>query len=217
MWLVAAVAVALLALPWVIALALAHHHHLDATAVGILAAVSIPLSGLWIAWVTLAKGGGSATLASGLSMAQIADHLAIAVGTQWNTEAAMRRLNDPYPLPVSWDAADTSLTDSWDSLVKLRVSGAGWPPPLPAETWAPGPGGLAGDGGELADMLARVPTGRLVVLGEPGSGKTMLMVRLVLDLLARRPRAGPSVPGLDGVLESYSPGSPGLAGRPACD
>ena len=40
-------------------------------------------------------------------------------------------------------------------------------------------------------MLARVPTGRLVVLGEPGSGKTMLMVRLVLDLLARRAAGGP--------------------------
>ena len=40
-------------------------------------------------------------------------------------------------------------------------------------------------------MLARVPTGRLVVLGEPGAGKTMLMVRLVLDLLARRAGGGP--------------------------
>ena len=50
---------------------------------------------------------------------------------------------------------------------------------------------LAGEGGELADVLDRVPTGRLVVLGEPGSGKTMLMVRLVLDLLARRAAGGP--------------------------
>ena len=36
---------------------------------------------------------------------------------------------------------------------------------------------------KLADVLAAVPTGRLVVLGEPGTGKTMLMVGLVLDLL----------------------------------
>ena len=41
------------------------------------------------------------------------------------------------------------------------------------------------------EVLARVPTGRLVVLGEPGAGKTMLMVRLVLDLLARRDPGGP--------------------------
>ena len=58
-------------------------------------------------------------------------------------------------------------------------------------TWASGPGGLAGSDSDLADVIARVPTGRLVVLGEPGSGKTMLMVRLVLDLLTRRSSGGP--------------------------
>ena len=52
-------------------------------------------------------------------------------------------------------------------------------------------------------MLARVPTGRLVVLGEPGAGKTMLMVRLVLDLLARRAEGGP-VPFLASVA-SWNP------------
>jgi NACHT domain len=31
-----------------------------------------------------------------------------------------------------------------------------------------------------------VPTGRLVVLGEPGAGKTELLIRLLLELLARR-------------------------------
>ena len=56
---------------------------------------------------------------------------------------------------------------------------------------------------ELVDVLARVPTGRLVVLGEPGSGKTMLMVRLVLDLLARR-TGGDPVPFLVSVA-SWNP------------
>src|SRR4029077_19457601 len=94
-------------------------------------------------------------------------------------------------LLVSWAAADASLTAPWSSLVKLAISGTGWPEPLPWGTWAAGPDDLAGEGGELADVLARVPTGRLVVLGEPGAGKTMLMVRLVLDLLARRAAGGP--------------------------
>ncbi len=134
-------------------------------------------------------------------MAEVADQLAVAVGAQWNAEAAMRRLNDPYPLPVSWEAADVSLTNSWDSLVKLRASGAGWPPPK--GTWVAGPDRLAGKGSELVNVLARVPTGRLVVLGEPGAGKTMLMVRLVLDLLARRASGGP-VPFLASVA-SWNP------------
>ena len=210
MWLVGVVAVALLVLPWVIALALARHHHLDATAVGILAAVSIPLSALWIAWVTLAKAGGSSTSVSSLSLAQVADQLAVTVLSQWNAEAAIRRLNDPYPLPVSWVAADSSLTDSWDSLIKLANSGAGWPSPPPAQTWAADPEGLAGAGGELAEVLARVPTGRLVVLGEPGAGKTILMVRLVLDLLTDRSGGAP-VPILASIA-SWNPAAQDLRG-----
>jgi len=203
MWLVAAIAVALLVLPWMIALALVRHHHLDATAVAILASVSIPLSALWLAWVTLAKSGGSGSPVSGLSMAQVADQLAVAVGTQWKDEADKRRLNDPYPLPVSWAAADVFLTDAWDSLVRLATGGAGRPAHPTVQTWAAGPEGLAGEGGELVEVLARVPTGRLVVLGEPGAGKTMLMVRLVLDLLARRADGDP-VPFLASVA-SWDP------------
>ena len=191
MWLVAAVAVVLLVLPWVIALAVAHHHHLDATAVAILAAVSIPLSALWVAFVTLAKDSGSADSGRSVSMAEIADQLAITVGTQWEAEAGVRRLYDPYPLPVFWCAADPSLTDTWDLLVKVASSTAGRPSSLPTATLAAGPDDLAGEGDELADVLARVPTGRLVVVGEPGAGKTMMMVRLVLDLLARWASGGP--------------------------
>lgn len=115
----------------------------------------------------------------GLSLVQVADQLAVAIEAQWRAEATVRRLNDPYPLSVSWHAADASLTDAWASLEKLATSGAGWPAHPPAGTWAAGPDDLAGEGGELAEVLARVPTGRLVVLGEPGAGKTMLTVRLM--------------------------------------
>jgi hypothetical protein len=59
-------------------------------------------------------------------------------------------------------------------------------------------------------VLDRVPTGRLVVLGEPGAGKTMLMVRLVLDLLARRDPSGP-VPFLASVA-SWDPSGEDLRG-----
>ncbi len=97
----------------------------------------------------------------------MADRLAIAVGRQWDDEVRVRRLNDPWPLPVSWAAADPSLTDAWDSLARLAASGAGWPAPSSAATWASGPGDLAGTAREVVDVLARVPTGRLVVLGEP--------------------------------------------------
>lgn len=184
-----AVALVLFLLPWVLAWGwIRRHHHLDSAALGILITVVLGLPALWLAWVTYRRSDAPL---SELSMAQVADQLAVAVGKQWEAEARIRRLNDPYPLPVSWDPANSSLTDSWESLVKLASSGAGWPAPSHPAPWAADPDGLAGTGGDLVKVLERVPTGRLVVLGEPGAGKTILMVRLVLDLLTRRPAGGP--------------------------
>ena len=73
-----------------------------------------------------------------------------------------------------------------------------------------GPAGLAGSGSDLVAVLPKVPTGRLVVLGEPGAGKSMLMIRLVLDLLARRRSGGP-VPVLVS-LASWNPADQDLRG-----
>ena len=197
-------AAVLFLLPAVIALVLVIlHHHLDEAAVAVLVTAAVGLPVAWLTWAIFRDARRSAVPVSELTTVQAANQLARAVGTQWNDEAAVRRLNDPWPLPVSWDPADTSLTDSWDSLVKLARSGAGWPAPPPAGTWADGPDDLTGNGGELVDVLARLPTGRLVVLGEPGAGKTMLMVQLVLDLLARR-EAGDPVPFLASVA-SWNP------------
>jgi hypothetical protein len=186
------IAIALFLLPWVPALVLVRrHHHLDGGTVGILVSVSLGLPTLWLMWTSYRGPKRSGAAVSSLSLAQVADNLAVAVRKQWADEVAIRRLNDPYPLPVSWIAADASLTDPWDSLLKLATRGVGWPKPPPWGTWAVGPDDLAGAGNKLAEMLTRVPTGRLVVLGEPGAGKTMLMVRLVLDLLARREGGDP--------------------------
>ena len=153
--------------------------------------------------LTLGRHGRS----DSLSLSQQADHLAAAVSAQWSREVAVRRLNDPYPLPVSWAAADPSLSDSWDVLATLANRGAGWPSPL-RNVWASGPGELAGEDDELASALALIPTGRLLVLGEPGSGKTSLMVRLVLDLLARRVSGGPVAVLVS--MASWNPAEEGL-------
>jgi hypothetical protein len=101
---------ALLLLPWAVALILERrHHHIDVATVII--PVSFGLASAWLGWLAFRGPRRSDGLGSGLSMGQVADQLAIAVGAQWNAEAAVRRLNDPYPLPVSWEAADASLTD----------------------------------------------------------------------------------------------------------
>jgi hypothetical protein len=149
------------------------------------------------------------------SPSHAADRLAVIVRDQWEIEARLRRLSDPYPLPVRWSAADPALAESLGLLTRLASSGAGWRISRSSHLWATRPGDLAGNGGDLVHVLNRVPTRRLVVLGEPGSGKTVLMVRLVLDLLSVRaqgdpvpvliPAAGwdPSRETLDNWLSAY--------------
>jgi hypothetical protein len=53
--------------------------------------------------------------------------------------------------------------------------------------------------------MKRVPTQRLVVLGEPGSGKTVLLIRLLRDLLAEW-QPGAAVPVLV-PMASWNPGT----------
>lgn len=155
------------------------------------------LAGIYLAWATykLAITDGETE--------NLVDQLAASVERQWLLEVQIRRLNEPYPLPVSWVDADPELMDSWQSLEELARTGAGWPAPASSDAWAASQDDLVGAGNELATIMARVPTGRLLILGEPGSGKTMLIIRLVLDLLKARAPGAP-VPFLVG-LASWDP------------
>ncbi|MGW1594960.1 NACHT domain-containing protein [Streptomyces sp. NPDC002343] len=121
----------------------------------------------------------------------VADRLASALKRQWAAEVEGRRLNDPYPLPVAWRAADVALTEPWTRLTGLASSWPGGPPGDPAG-WPADEAGLAGHDAQIHEVFAhRVPTRRLVVLGEPGSGKTVLLIRLLQDLIERRQDGGP--------------------------
>jgi hypothetical protein len=106
---------------------------------------------------------------------QWAERLSAAVDEQWRAEWRLRRLQDPHPLPVQWSAADAWLVDAPDEVASAATAGEG----------------LEG----ISDVLDAVPSRRLVVLGEPGSGKTVLAVGFILNQIARR-RTGDRVPVL---------------------
>ncbi|WP_198533890.1 hypothetical protein [Streptomyces odonnellii] len=131
------------------------------------AALLPSVGGLYLSWA--AFRADRRDVADGYDMPRIADRLAVAVRGQWESEARVRRLNDPYPLPVSWRAADPGFGESWPLLREMageRPSGRSAPP----SGWATGPAGLAGTGAEITEVfLERVPTRRLVVRAEPGA------------------------------------------------
>ena len=173
-----------------------------ATVLGLFGGV-VGLTGVWLTWSSYRDDRLGEERTAGLGA--VADDLAVAVRTQWQDEAARRELNDPYPLPVRWGPADGELLTEWSNLVRLASHGAGWPSPPDDRVWARSVDELAGTDGDLASVWEKVPTGRLVVLGEPGTGKTMLLARLLLDLLARERREpGAPVPVLMSVA-SWDP------------
>ncbi|MFD8499973.1 helix-turn-helix domain-containing protein [Amycolatopsis sp. NPDC059657] len=129
-------------------------------------------------------------------LAEAADQLAQAVRTRWQREEEHRRVQDPFPLPVRWRPVREDLMDHWANVRRTPAGETAEPVPLD--------GGL----GEIADVYRRVPSGRLVVLGKAGAGKTILTLRFVLDLLAGRGPADP-VPVIFGVA-SWDPATTSL-------
>ena len=124
-------------------------------------------------------------------LAEAAGRLAHAVAGRWQREEEQRRIHDPFPLPVRWRPVPDHLTDHWDNV--RRVPAGATADPLD----------LSGELGEIAATYRRIPSGRLVVLGRAGSGKTVLTLRFVLDHLRTR-AAGDPVPVLFG-LGSWDP------------
>ncbi|WP_406365174.1 helix-turn-helix domain-containing protein [Streptomyces sp. NBC_01546] len=106
------------------------------------------------------------------ALARAAEELANEITRRWQIEEEQRRVHDPFPLPVRWQDAPEVLTDRPENVRRL-------PPGATA-----GPIDLNGDLHSVADVYRRIPSGRLVVLGRAGSGKSILTIRFVLDLLA---------------------------------
>ncbi|MEU5893768.1 NACHT domain-containing protein [Streptomyces sp. NPDC047461] len=148
------------------------------------------VGGMYLSWATF-RNAGATHDTGGPDLSGTADRLAAEVRGQWTAELTARRVTVPYALAVSWHPAEAALNEPWQ---QLQRTARGWPggPLGSPEDWAQDPVGLAGQDGEITDVfLRRIPTRRLTVLGEPGSGKTVLLIRLLLGLLEARAEGEP--------------------------
>jgi thioredoxin-like negative regulator of GroEL len=121
---------------------------------------------------------------------EIALDLASRVEQRWRQEAARRGLTRPVPMRVRW--ASTSRPVAADRDVVMDD---------PGSTWHEMP--LKGDISQIVAAYRMLPRRQLVVLGEPGGGKTAASLLLTLGLLEDR-SPGEPVPVLL-ALASWSP------------
>ncbi|MFC7217232.1 helix-turn-helix domain-containing protein [Streptomyces polyrhachis] len=112
------------------------------------------------------------------------DALAREVRRHWRREEEHRRVRDPFTLPVRWRPLSGALVDQTANILRLA-------PGEPARELD-----LDGDLTRVAELYRRIPSGRLVVLGRPGSGKSILAIRLVLDCLETPEADGGRLPVL---------------------
>lgn len=96
-----------------------------------------------------------------------AEQLAHELGVQWDREMKLRRLQHPAPLPVRWVNAE-AFGDHW---MNIRTND-GCDAPLD----------LAGSSA-LNEVYARIPSGRLLLPGQAGAGKSVLALRFASDRL----------------------------------
>jgi len=141
-----------------------------------------------------ARGSRRATLgppAPTPELGRACDSLARAVRRLRIPASEFRQLHGQAPLTVRWTTATTEkLAVSWDSIARLATADH-----VPGRLGlaADSAAGLDGGSEEIGDLLFRVPTRRLVIVGAPGSGKSVLLLRLVERLLGAR-GAGEPVP-----------------------
>ncbi|WP_405870202.1 NACHT domain-containing protein [Streptomyces zaomyceticus] len=114
--------------------------------------------------------------------------LARTLAEQYAREETGIRVHDPGPLPVRWTAAPRGIGDH---AVNLVDPGEGVPR-------------LDGSFSQIVRTYESLPHGRLVILGDAGAGKSVLVLHLAAGLLARR-KPGDPVPVVFPV-SSWDPG-----------
>ena len=126
-------------------------------------------------------GSQGSEVVSGQELGRLADLLAGAVDEEWTRAAGERGLLEPEPIPVRWQRPAAPFTGP----VAAAVASARFAP-LPGLAAAGEQRLQAGQVSELHEVYGGLGSGRLVIAGGPGSGKSGAAVLLILAALRYR-------------------------------
>jgi hypothetical protein len=156
-------------------------HRSDLIAYWGLVATVVTIATGWMSWAWRTRARASAGAVDGAAIDHLADVLARAVAGQWTRAAADRGLVAPEPIPVRWRRPSVPLAGPAAAAAAVRRFG-----PLPGMTLVSASQLAKGDIRDLHRLYAGLGSGRLVIAGPPGAGKSGAAVLLILAALAHR-------------------------------
>jgi hypothetical protein len=162
-------------------------HRSDLASYGQYLIALVVLVGGVIAWawrwrLSISSGYGPPTAAE---LDELADRLTQVVKDEWTRAANERRLLAPGPIPVKWRWPSVPIAEAVST-----VLGAQGLQPLPGMTAVTAERLKGGEIQELHELYGGVGSGRLVIAGAPGSGKSGAAVLLILAALRHREGVG---------------------------
>ena len=151
----------------------------DLSTYGAFAVAVVALAAGWIAWVWRQRRKQHDGQPGLPKLDELADQLAKAVTKQWQGAAGERGLLQP--IPVRWQAPSEAMAGP----AAAAVDSTGFPP-LPGLRSVRVKGLQDGDIRDLHSLYGGLGSGRLVIAGAPGAGKSGAAVLLVLAALRHR-------------------------------
>lgn len=165
---------------WLVWVVWRSSHRSDLATFGAFAAAVVPIAASLIAWTNNVDARRHRDTRQHRTLDDIADLLSGVVKNQW-TRAAMERRLQPEPIPVRWARPSQPVAGPESAAADSRHF-----PPLPG---LPAIGKRELRKGQLWDLhaaYAGLGSGRMMIVGAPGSGKSGAAVLLVLAALKHR-------------------------------
>lgn len=137
--------------------------------------------------ITESAAGASRTanVVSAPSVDERVGLLAMASWSQWTAAVNDRRLVHPAPLPIRWRRSSEPVAGPVSAADHTRFD------PLPGLTVPSSSELREGDNDALHRIYGGLPSGRLLLIGKPGSGKSAAAILLLLAALRYREQATP--------------------------